>query len=416
MKKILAILILTLLMSAVQSVHASTPLFDIQSIDTMKYSRDGANNSGVIDKIPELVEKVSALHPTHIAIATPYDEEFYPVLKRWVLEARKRNLKVWFRGNMSAWEGWFDHKKYEDPNQHHADIHAFITKHPELFSGGDIFTPAPEPENGGFGDPRTSEEIKKKFFDFLPESYRNCRDSFAQIGVKVTCGYFSTNGDVAKIIPTYVYQQSGGVLVIDHYVRTPEELIRDIQDLYRQNHLPIVLGEFGLPIPDIHGDLSDADQDRLIHSTLEQLSTQRHIVKGINYWTAFGGSTQIFTDSLNPKPAVKTITEYFTPVHISGRVLDEWDEPVVDVAVEVAGLSSSTSSSLGEYSVITTKSHRTLSAKKDGYFTTRTRTPFSTTEAEDVFDIHLVKRDRGLWERVLILLHRFGLIRKPAAS
>ena len=376
MKKILAILILTLLMSAVRSAHASTPLFDIQSIDTMKYSRDGANNSGVIDKIPELVVKISALHPTHIAVATPYDEEFFPVLKRWVLEARKRNLKVWFRGNMSAWEGWFDHKKYEDPNQHHADIHAFIMKHPELFAEGDIFTPAPEPENGGFGDPRTSEEIKKKFFDFLPESYRNCRDSFAQIGVKVTCGYFSTNGDVAKIIPTYVYQQSGGVQVIDHYVRTPEELIRDIQELYNQNHLPIVLGEFGLPIPDIHGDLSDADQDRLIHSTLEQLSTQRHIVKGINYWTAFGGSTKIFTDDLREKPAAKTIAEYFSPVHVSGRVLNEWDEPVPGVLVQIDGLAESISSSLGEYSVITTKAHRKLSAEKEGYYTTRTRTPY----------------------------------------
>lgn len=416
MKQLILSMIVALLVYCVPVAHADQTMFKIQAVDTMKYSRDAARNESVTKQIPKMVALVAEMHPTHIALGTPYDEEFYPVLKLWVLEARKHNLNVWFRGNMSAWEGWFDRKKYRDPLQHHADIAAFIQKHPDLFAKGDIFTPAPEPENGGFGDPRTGEEIKKKFFDFLPESYRNCRDAFARIGIEVTCGYFSTNGDVAKIIPTYVYQQSGGVQVIDHYVRTPEELIRDIQALYAQNHLPIVLGEFGLPIPDIHGSLSDNEQNRLIEETLSELAKHRTIVHGMNYWTAFGGSTKIFSDNLEPKPAVKTIAQYFSPVHVYGRVLDEWDEPVGGVNVQVEGLSRSVSTSLGEYSVLTLSSNRKLTAKKDGYITTRMRTPFSDDRSEEQVDIHIIKRDRDFWERVLIFLHRFGLTRKPASS
>lgn len=410
------IVVFFLFLTLSPSVHAGQTMFEVQAVDTMKYSRDAARNELVTKQIPQMVELVARMNPTHIAIATPYDEEFYPVLKLWVDEARKHNLKVWFRGNMSSWEGWFDHKRYDDPRTHHADIRSFILQHPDLFKSGDIFTPAPEPENGGFGDPRQSEDTRQKFFDFLPESYRNCKESFSQIGVAVTCGYFSTNGDVAKMIPTYVYEQSGGVQVIDHYVRTPEELVRDIQALYDRNHLPIVLGEFGLPIPDIHGSLSDAQQDRSIRETFAELAKHRDIIRGINYWTAFGGSTKIFSDSFQPKPAAKTITEYFSPVRVYGRVLDEWDEPVADAIVEIDGLSQEQSTSLGEYSVLTMQSNRKLVARKDGYFTTRTRTPFSELGVEEKLDIHLIKRDRSLWERILIFFHRFGLVGKPSSS
>src|SRR3989344_6298983 len=83
----------------------------ITSIDTMKYSRDVAreklNSSSFDEVIDKQVSEISATGATHIAIGTPYDDEFLPFLKRWVVAARKYNLKVWFRGNLSGWEEWF---------------------------------------------------------------------------------------------------------------------------------------------------------------------------------------------------------------------------------------------------------------------------------------------------------------------
>ena len=183
--KTLVILVLILTSSFIirhSSVMASERFFDLQSIDTMKYSRDTARNKSVTKEIPNFVKAAATLNPTHIAISTPYDEEFYPVLKIWVSEARKHKLKVWFRGNFSSWEGWFDYPKFENPNDHNWKTSTFIQNHPDLFEDGDIFTPVPEPENGGFGDPRRGEDIKQKFFAFLPESNQTCKVSFEIIG------------------------------------------------------------------------------------------------------------------------------------------------------------------------------------------------------------------------------------------
>ena len=50
----------------------------ITSIDTMKYSRDNAKNSNVLQDIPFYVKAIADLNATHVAIGTPYDEEFIP--------------------------------------------------------------------------------------------------------------------------------------------------------------------------------------------------------------------------------------------------------------------------------------------------------------------------------------------------
>ena len=394
------------------NVHASDRLFEVQSVDTMKYSRDAARNPDVTDQIPLLVDKVAEIHPSHIAISTPYDEEFYPVLATWVGEARKHGLNVWFRGNFSAWEGWFGYDRFKDPNEHNDKTYVFITKHPELFKEGDIFTPAPEPENGGFGDPRQGEEIKKKFFEFLPASYANCMNAFAAISRTVSCGYFSTNGDVAKMIPKYVLEQSGGVQVIDHYVKTPEELIRDIEELYAQNHLPIVLGEYGAPIPDIHGDLSDWEQDRLIRANLKELAKHRDIVKGINYWTAFGGSTKIFDDKFKPKSAVNTLREYFDPIKTTGQVVDEWDNPISGAMVGIQDIDMVVSDTQGIYSFVSTKDFNNATVVKEGYFSSQFRTPSRDKQNIHSLKIRLTKKNRTWMERFQIILYQLGFYKR----
>ena len=83
----------------------------------MKYSRDLAREKLDDPSFDKIIDKqmadISATGANYVAIGTPYDAEFIPMLKRWVASARKHNLHVWFRGNFSGWEEWFDYPKID---------------------------------------------------------------------------------------------------------------------------------------------------------------------------------------------------------------------------------------------------------------------------------------------------------------
>src|SRR5437764_393443 len=82
-----------------------------QCIDTMKVSRDEArllaHDKNAQKEIAQQMEEIKKLGANCVAIGTPYDKEFIPILTIWVTEARKQHLHIWFRGNFSGWEGWF---------------------------------------------------------------------------------------------------------------------------------------------------------------------------------------------------------------------------------------------------------------------------------------------------------------------
>ena len=126
----------TLLNSAPNNAQEPATWWKFQSIDTMKSSRDLAreklNDSSYDIEIEKQVSEIAATGATHIAIATPYDDEFYPILKRWVSAARSHNLNIWFRGNWSGWEGWFEYPKI-NRDEHIEKTREFILKHKEIF-------------------------------------------------------------------------------------------------------------------------------------------------------------------------------------------------------------------------------------------------------------------------------------------
>src|SRR6185503_14638841 len=216
-------------------------------------------------------------------------------------------LQVWFRGNFSAWEGWFGYQKFSDPNEHIKLTKQFISNHPELFEDGDIFSPVPEAENGVIGDPRQNGKVDE-FNTFLENSYTNCTDAFKQINKHVDCGYFSMNGDIAKqVLTKQTVANIGNRVVIDHYIDSPEKMSADLDFLH--NKFPdakIVLGEFGAPIPDINGDMTDEQQADFVKSLMDVFVNKRSFVEGMNYWTFLGSSTAIFTDSNTPKLVAHT--------------------------------------------------------------------------------------------------------------
>lgn len=321
----------------VRPLATSTRLgrWKFQSIDTMKYSRDTSREKladfrfdSVID---EQVGNIAQTGATHVAIATPYDEEFTPFMKRWVTAARKHNLRVWFRGNWSGWERWFGYSKITR-EEHIAKTVAFVLNHRELFADGDVFSSCPECENGGPGNPHITGDVRGHR-EFLITEYLAVKEAFARINKNVAANYFSMNGDVAKLImdkPTTTALD--GIVTIDHYVSTPKQLVDDIAFISRQSGGRVVLGEFGAPIPDIHGKMNADEQASYLGQTLRALLEAPELV-GISYWTGTGGSTAIWTESGEPKVAVSVITKYFSPLTFAGKTVNSFAHPLSGVSV-----------------------------------------------------------------------------------
>lgn len=295
-------------------VYQTENVFLVRSIDTTKYSRDLAEqemgNPDFDAVIDQQVSEIAASGANYIAIDTPYDAEFLPYLRRWVQSARDNKLHVWFRGNFSGWEGWFGYQKINRA-EHLSMMHNFITKNPDLFEDGDIFTACPECENGGPGDPRQTGDISG-FRKFMVSEYQMAESDFGNMGKKITANYDSMNFDVAKAVmdkPTT--QQMGGIVTIDHYVKNPNELSTDINYLANISGGQIVLGEYGAPIPNINGSLTQAEQADWINQALTALLNQPGIV-GLNYWTSVGGSTALWDERGNPTQAVIIIQKFYT--------------------------------------------------------------------------------------------------------
>jgi hypothetical protein len=294
-------------------IYKSEPIFTVRSIDTAKYSRDLAGqmlgDQSFERTITKQVQDISKTGANYIAIETPYDEQFLPFLRIWVKAVRGEKLNVWFRGNFSGWEGWYDYPKI-DRATHLQKMHQFILNNPDLFADGDIFTPCPECENGGPGDPRTTGDIKG-FRDFMYQEYLESQINFGKLGKKVLTNYNSMNYDVAALVMDKdTTQKFGGIVTIDHYVKNPLDLSRDVDKLAKQTGGKIVLGEFGAPIPDINGQMTIKQQAEWINQALKELAQNKNIL-GLNYWTSFGGSTALWDGPDQPRLAVSIIQEFY---------------------------------------------------------------------------------------------------------
>jgi hypothetical protein len=295
------------------SISSKNTPWSVISIDTMKFSRDLARQTltdrELQDDIKKQVRAIASTGATHVAIGTPYDNEFLPVLKMWVKEARKNKLKVFFRGNFSGWEEWFEYEKISRKS-HTARTKQFIENNKDLFVDGDIFSSCPECENGENLNRSDKKQIDS-YRAFLVEEYQVTKEAFDSINKNVSSNYYSMNGDIAKLImdkeTTALFD---GIVVIDHYVKDIDTLVDDVRLIARKSGGKVVLGEFGVPIPAIHGAMTDKQQAIWIEEALSRLSDMPEVV-GVNYWVNIGGSTGVWRDSAHPKEAVEKITKAY---------------------------------------------------------------------------------------------------------
>ena len=289
----------------------------VKSIDTMKFSRDLAQEKlkepSFDETIDIQVRFIKETGATHIAIGTPYDEKFIPYLRRWVIVARKYNLNVWFRGNFSGWEGWFGETKNLNRAKHIQFIQSFIRNNPDLFEDGDIFTPCPECENGGPGDPRSDTNLDD-FRKFMISENSIASEEFYKLKKDVVTNFASMNYDVAKLVMDQeTLRKMGGIIVVDHYVNTPQKLSSDIDYLIMNKNSKVILGEIGVPIQNIHQNMTDQSQAEWLNDALDLLSQKENVI-GINYWVSHGGSTAIFNNDNTPKEAADILQKYYKAV------------------------------------------------------------------------------------------------------
>ncbi len=314
---------------SLENIPKETTWWGIQSIDTVKYSRDlareKAKDSAFDQEIDKQISLIASTGVTHVAIGTPYDVEFIPFMKRWVAAARRQGLNVWFRGNFAGWERWFGYQKIT--REEHLDkTREFILSNGELFENGDVFSPCTECENGGPGDPRITRDFEGHQ-KFLIDEYKVLNEAFRRVGKNIRTN-FPMNGDVAKaIMDKETTKALGGIVVIDHYVSTPEKLASDIKEISQRSGGKIILGEFGAPILDLHGNLTSEEQASWIEDSLVKLSEIPEFI-GINYWVSFGGSTRLWENDFSQRLAVDVIEKYFKPKVLSGRVINETGKSV----------------------------------------------------------------------------------------
>ncbi len=289
------------------------PTFRITSIDTMKYSRDPSLemlDNPEFDKTIDLqMKQIAATNAKYVAIATPYDDQFLPILKRWVKAARKYHLHVWFRGNLAGWEGWFGYPRI-NRIEHLQKIDHFIVSNPTLFKDGDIFTPCPECENGGPGDPRQTGDVAG-FRTFMIDEYALSQEDFEKIHKKVMSNFASMNYDVANLVmDKETTGLLGGIVTIDHYIRNSNDYTADINSLAQKSGGKIMIGEFGAPIPDLQGSMTPQQQATWVQDALTTLGSNPNVV-GVNYWVNMGGSTHLWNDDMSPRPVVLNLTHFF---------------------------------------------------------------------------------------------------------
>ncbi len=372
-------------------------LFPIQSIDTMKYSRDLArakvsdpNFKKVIDREMELIAGAGA---THVAIGTPYDEEFIPFLKLWVASARAHGLSVWFRGNFSGWEGWFGYPKIGRA-EHLRKLEAFIKKHPGLFESGDIFTPCPECENGGPGDPRNTGD-KAGYRKFLIDEFALAKTAFNDIGKKIGL-YASMNGDIARYVMDRASAESlGGGILVDHYVSSSEDFGKDIAEIREKLGVDIGLGEFGAPIPDINGNMSEAEQAKFVRALMQELYLQNADIPAVNYWTLEGGSTELVRGG-KPREAYSVVKEFFRMPSLSGIISDTRGRILRGAEISFIDGSFSVKTDGEFYQIFLPPGERKFIVKKEGYESAAIELPESLATST-IMDIRLKSTTKKLW-------------------
>ncbi len=360
---------------------ATNCIWEICSIDTMKTSRDRAreqaNNPEYDKAIQQQLTTIKNTGANYVAIGTPYDAEFLPYLKRWVDLARSTGLHVWFRGNWSSWEGWFEYPKTMTPQEHLEKTSKFIHDNPDLFADGDIFDACPECENAG---PWPRVASKAAYNEFIVTQHSNTQQAFDSIGKKVRTDLPSIVGGHAKeVLMQDTLRDLNNVVSIDHYVKDVHNMEMYVNYFKDTFDTKVFVSEFGAPIPDINGEMTEEEQAMFVDSVLANLYAHNDAVVGLNYFTLYDGSTALLNTDESERKVYGVIKKYYSPTIIVGRVTNTLGQPLSDITIQANTDTSTKTDEDGVYALKIPAYSLTLTVTNEKY----TSKSATITTAED---------------------------------
>lgn len=300
----------------------TTGSWPIQSVSSMKETKDricGQRDQTFIDR---WVDKAKELGANYVAVETPYDnptcDNSVNYTWKWVNAIRSRGLKVWHRHMPLAFEGIYDTPKAK--GDYLTMIDDYIKNNWGMFREGDIFTPIPEPQNGGVGGVTYCAygicifDNQEHFNRWLREAIDAANNAFDQIGLgrKIKIGYFgfdgfvtwgSNNPDWQGILEDATIQKMGNV-TIDHYPeligQTMEQGLDEVMAKYPG--LPIIIGEWG--------SAGNGDIEQQVRNSLG--AAKRPSVVGFNYWhLGMGGNEALINEDFSNRPQYDEVQGFF---------------------------------------------------------------------------------------------------------
>jgi hypothetical protein len=156
------------------------------------------------------------------------------------------------------------------------------------------------------------------------------------------------NYDVAKaIMDKRTTEALGGIVTIDHYIKSATQIAKDARAIAEQSGGKVFIGEFGAPLPDLHGNMTEEQQYEWVKSALYELAREPSVI-GVNYWVNVGGSAQLWKSDGSATKAVSAITDAYTPRTIMGFARNQYRGPIANVEVAT--------------------NHRKIMTDADGYF------------------------------------------------
>jgi hypothetical protein len=293
----------------------------------MKESKDRVCNQRNPLYIEQWVAKAQVLGANYISVETPYDDpacgSALAYTKAWVYAIHAAGLSVWHRHMPLAFEGI-----YSSPKNNSTDylqlIASYIINNPTLFQEGDIFTPIPEPQNGGIlNHTYCYENVCQfagvtEFNQWLRDAINVSDAAFVHLNLqgKVKIGYYGFDGFVAwghnnpdwdGLLEDETVQVMGNI-TIDHYPEivsdTMENSLNELEQRYPG--VPIVIGEWGT--------ISSGDPILQVEQTRAALrAALLPSVIGVNYWhMGSGGNESLINEDFSENPHFFTVQQFFT--------------------------------------------------------------------------------------------------------
>jgi hypothetical protein len=290
-------------------VGISGPSWLIQSVSSMKETKDKVCNPDNATFINQWVNMAIDLGVNYVAVETPYDNptcgDSLAYTKAWADDIHSKGLNVWHRHMPLAFEGIYSTPK-NSSNDYLNQIYNYIIANPTLFKAGDIFTPIAEPQNGGInGITYCANGIcifsgAGSFNTWLRDAMTISQNAFSAIGLgggQVKIGYYGFDGFVAwgdnnpdwhGILEDSTIAMMGNI-TIDHYPEiVGDTMENDLNELQaRYPNTPIIIGEWGT--------ITGGDVQSQVLTSMQ--AAKRPNVVGFNYWhMGMGGNEALILD------------------------------------------------------------------------------------------------------------------------